>query len=103
MSALSKTGIENPLLLLQYQHMRVLQNQQLILRQMQASAIAKLSQSENWATLSPMEQNQLIVRYVLYDAEIPKVPLSTNPFVPHLPSQSSNPLMQLFTQIQQVV
>ncbi|XP_017754978.1 PREDICTED: PERQ amino acid-rich with GYF domain-containing protein 2 isoform X2 [Eufriesea mexicana] len=101
MSALSKTGIENPLLLLQYQHMRVLQNQQLILRQMQASAIAKLSQSENWATLSPMEQNQLIVRYVLYDAEIPKVPISTNPFVPHLPSQSSNPIMQLFTQMQQ--
>ncbi|XP_043527998.1 GRB10-interacting GYF protein 2 isoform X1 [Frieseomelitta varia] len=100
MSALSKS-IEDPLLLLQYQHMRLIQNQQLLLRQVRTSAIAKLSQSEHWATLSPLEQNQLIYQYLIQDSEIPEVPISTNPFVPHLPSQASNPVMQLFTQMQQ--
>ncbi|XP_054009524.1 GRB10-interacting GYF protein 2-like isoform X4 [Hylaeus anthracinus] len=100
-SALPKAGIEDPLLLLQYQQVRLLQNQQLLLRQMRTSAIAKLSQSEHWATLSPVEQNQLIFQYVLQDSEIPEVPISTNPFVSHLSSQASNPVMQLFTQMQQ--
>ncbi|XP_029052326.1 GRB10-interacting GYF protein 2 isoform X2 [Osmia bicornis bicornis] len=100
-SALPKPGIEDPLLLLQYQQMRLLQNQQLLLRQMRTSAIAKLSQSEHWATLSPMEQNQLIFQYVFQDSEMSEVPISTNPFVSHLPSQPSNPVMQLFTQMQQ--
>ncbi|XP_060829689.1 GRB10-interacting GYF protein 2-like isoform X2 [Bombus pascuorum] len=101
MTALPKSGIEDPILLLQYQHMRLIQNQQLLLRQMRTSAIAKLSQSEHWATLSPIEQNQLIFQYVFHDSEIPELPISTNPFVPHLPSQASNPVMQLFTQMQQ--
>lgn len=101
-STLPKTGIEDPLLLLQYQHMQRLRNQ-LLLRQMRTSAIAKLSQSEHWATLSPVEQNQLILQYVMQDSEIPEVPLTTNPFVPHLPSQATNPVMQLFTQMQQVM
>ncbi|XP_043260032.1 GRB10-interacting GYF protein 2-like isoform X1 [Colletes gigas] len=100
-STLPKAGIEDPLLLLQYQQVRLLQNQQLLLRQMRASAIAKLSQSEHWATLSPVEQNQLIFQYVFQDSEVPEVPISTNPFVPHLPSQASNPVMQLFSQMQQ--
>lgn len=100
MTALSKSGIEDPILLLQYQHMRLIQNQQLLLRQMRTSAIAKLSQSEHWAALSPIEQNQLIFQYVLHDSEIPEMPIPTNPFV-HLPSQASNPVMQLFTQMQQ--
>lgn len=103
MSALPKPSIEDPLLLLQYQQMRLLQNQQLLLRQMRTSAIAKLSQSEHWAQLSPVEQNQLIYQYVIQDSEIPEVPISSNPFVPHLPpSQASNPVMQLFSQMQQV-
>lgn len=102
MTALSKSSIEDPILLLQYQHMRLIQNQQLLLRQMRTSAIAKLSQSEHWATLSPIEQNQLIFQYVFHDSEIPEMPISTNPFVPHLPSQATNPVMQLFTQMQQV-
>ncbi|XP_076236016.1 GIGYF family protein Gyf isoform X2 [Calliopsis andreniformis] len=100
-AALPKTSIEDPLLLLQYQQIRLLQNQQLLLRQMRTSAIAKLSQSEHWAQLSPVEQNQLIYQYVIQDSEIPEVPISTNPFVPHLPSQASNPVMQLFSQMQQ--
>ncbi|XP_014474042.1 PREDICTED: PERQ amino acid-rich with GYF domain-containing protein CG11148 isoform X2 [Dinoponera quadriceps] len=99
--ALSKTGIEDPLLLLQYQQMQLLQNQ-LLLRQMKTSAIAKLSQSEHWATLSPVEQNQLILQYVIQDSDFPEVPITTNPFVPHLASQAAtNPVMQLFTQMQQ--
>ncbi|XP_078044339.1 GIGYF family protein Gyf isoform X5 [Augochlora pura] len=99
---LPKTGIEDPLLLLQYQHMRLLQNQQMLLRQMRTTAIAKLSQSEHWATLSPVEQNQLICQFVLQNAEISEVPaISSPPFVPHLPPQSSNPVMQLFSQMQQ--
>lgn len=90
-------------MLLQYQQMHMLQNQ-LLLRQMKTSAIAKLSQSEHWATLSPVEQNQLI-QYVVQDGmpEIPEVPIATNPFVPHLPSQTTNAtVMQLFSQMQQV-
>ena len=102
MSALPKPSIEDPLLLLQYQQMRLLQNQQLLLRQLRTSAIAKLSQSEHWAQLSPVEQNQLIYQYVIQDSEIPEVAISSNPFVPHLPpSQASNPVMQLFSQMQQ--
>ncbi|XP_046832676.1 GIGYF family protein Gyf-like [Vespa crabro] len=100
-TALPKSGIEDPLLLLQYQHMRLLQNQQILLRQMRTSAIAKLSQSEHWATLSPIEQNQLILQYVIQDSEIPDMPISTNPFVPHLTPSPSNPVMQLFSQMQQ--
>lgn len=100
-AALPKPGIEDPLLLLQYQHMRLLQNQQILLRQMRTSAIAKLSQSEHWTTLSPVEQNQLILQYVIQDSEIPDIPISTNPFVPHLTPPPSNPVMQLFNQMQQ--
>lgn len=100
--ALPKTGIEDPLLLLQYQQMQLLQNH-LLLRQMRTSAIAKLSQLEQWATLSPMEQNQLILQCVVQDSEVPEVPLTTNPFAPHITSQAAtNPVMQLFTQMQQV-
>lgn len=102
-AGLSKTGIEDPLLLLQYQQMQLLQNQ-LMLRQMRTSAIAKLSQSEHWASLSPVEQNQLILQYVIQDSDFPEVPITTNPFVPHLASQAAtNPVMQLFTQMQQVI
>lgn len=101
--ALSKTGIEDPLLLLQYQQMQLLQNQ-LLLRQMKTSAITKLSQSEHWATLSPVEQNQLILQCVIQDsADFSEVPITTNPYVPHLASQAAtNPVIQLFTQMQQV-
>ncbi|KAI4483604.1 hypothetical protein M0804_007864 [Polistes exclamans] len=100
-TTLPKSGIEDPLLLLQYQHMRLLQNQQLLLRQMRTSAIAKLSQSEHWATLSPIEQNQLILQYVIQDSEIPDMSISANPFVPHLTPSPSNPVIQLFNQMQQ--
>lgn len=105
-SALPKTGIEDPLLLMTYQQMQMMHNQQMLLRQMRTSAIAKLSQSEHWTTLSPVEQNQLILQYVIQDGmqEIPEVPIApTNPFVPHLASQTANPVMQLFTQMQQVI
>lgn len=104
-SAIPKTGIEDPLLLMTYQQMQMMHNQQMLLRQMRTSAIAKLSQSEHWSTLSPVEQNQLILQYVIQDGmqEIPEVPIATNPFVPHLASQTANPVMQLFTQMQQVM
>ncbi|KYN44879.1 hypothetical protein ALC56_00875 [Trachymyrmex septentrionalis] len=97
-----KAGLEDPLLLMTYQHMQMLHNQMLF-RQMRTSAIAKLSQSEHWSTLTPVEQNQLILQYVIQDGmqEIPEVPIATNPFVPHLTSQATNPVMQLFTQMQQ--
>ncbi|XP_015586467.1 GRB10-interacting GYF protein 2 isoform X1 [Cephus cinctus] len=100
-SALPKAGLEDPLLLLQYQHIRLLQNQQLLLRQMRTSAIAKLSQSEHWATLSPVEQNQLIAQHVLQHSDIPDIPIAANPFVPPMATPPSNPVMQLFTQMQQ--
>lgn len=103
--AIPKAGLEDPLsMLMTYQHMQMLRNQMLF-RQMRTSAIAKLSQSEHWSTLSPVEQNQLILRYVIQDGmqEIPEVPIATNPFVPHMASQTPNPVMQLFTQMQQVM
>ncbi|XP_071555029.1 GIGYF family protein Gyf-like isoform X1 [Temnothorax nylanderi] len=101
--AIPKPGIEDPLsMLMTYQHMQMLHNQMLF-RQMRTSAIAKLSQSEHWSTLTPVEQNQLILQYVIQDGmqEIPEVPIATNPFVPHIASQTANPVMQLFTQMQQ--
>lgn len=102
--AMPKAGLEDPLLLMTYQQMQMLHNQMLF-RQMKTSAIAKLSQSEHWSTLTPVEQNQLILQYVIQDGmqEIPEVPITTNPFVPHLASQTANPVMQLFTQMQQVI
>jgi len=95
--------MEDSLLLFQYQRMQMLQSQ-LLITQMRTSAIAKLSQSEHWATLSPVEQNQLILQYVIQDGmpEIPEMSIATNPFVP-LASQATNPVMQLFTQMQQVI
>ncbi|XP_029169789.1 GRB10-interacting GYF protein 2-like isoform X3 [Nylanderia fulva] len=100
-NAIPKAGMDDPLLLMTYQQMQML-HQQMLFRQMRSSAIAKLSQSEHWTTLSPVEQNQLILQYVMQDGvqEIPEVPI-TNPFVPHLASQTTNPVMQLFTQMQQ--
>lgn len=102
-SALPKPGMENPLLLLQYQQMRLLQNQQILLRQLKASAITKLSQSDHWATLSPVEQNQLILQYVMQDAEVRDMPMSAaHTFAPPLAPPPTNPVMQLFNQMQQV-
>lgn len=97
--SLPKSSIEDPLLLLQYQQMRFIQSQHL-LRQMQTNAVAKLSQSERWATLSPEEQMQSILQYVLSDTS--EIPMPQNPFVPHLPSQPSSSVLQLFSQLQQV-
>ncbi|KAL0130742.1 hypothetical protein PUN28_002396 [Cardiocondyla obscurior] len=100
--AIPKPGIEDPLsMFMTYQHVQMLHNQ--MVRQMRTSAIAKLSQSEHWSTLTPVEQNQLILQYVIQDGmqEIPEMPMSTNPFVPHIASQTANPVMQLFTQMQQ--
>lgn len=96
-SALPKTTIEDPMLFLQYQRMQLMQNQQMFLRQM---AIAKLSQSDHWPTLSPVEQNQLILQYIGQEAEIPEMPRSHNPFVPPVVTQATNPVMQLFNQMQ---
>ncbi|XP_066603534.1 GRB10-interacting GYF protein 2 isoform X2 [Prorops nasuta] len=100
-AVLPKTGIEDPLLLFQYQQMQMLQNQ-MLMRQMRTSAIAKLSQSQEWSTLSSVEQNQLILQSLMQDPEIPELPISTNPFVSHLPPPpTTNPVLQLFSQIQQ--
>ncbi|XP_033224108.1 GIGYF family protein CG11148-like isoform X2 [Belonocnema kinseyi] len=96
-SALPKTTIEDPMLFLQYQRMQLMQNQQMFLRQM---AIAKLSQSDHWPSLSPVEQNQLILQYIGQETEIPEMPMSHNPFVPPLATPATNPVMQLFNQMQ---
>ncbi|XP_057342048.1 GRB10-interacting GYF protein 2-like [Microplitis mediator] len=103
-SALPKPGIEDPLLLLQYQQLQMIQNHQLLIRQMKNSAIAKLSQSENWSGLTPMEQNQLVMQCVMQNAEVRDISLAGNPFVSPLaaaPPPATNPVMQLFNQMQQ--
>lgn len=103
-SALPKPGIEDPLLLLQYQQLQMIQNQQLLLRQMKSSAIAKLSQSDSWSGLSPIEQNQLVMQCVMQNSEVRDLSLATNPFVTPLaapPPPATNPVMQLFNQMQQ--
>lgn len=74
-----------------------MQNQQMFLRQM---AIAKLSQSEHWTSLSPVEQNQLILQCSLQDSELSDMQMNHNPFVTPLATQTSNPVMQLFNQMQ---
>ncbi|CAD6237108.1 GSCOCG00002144001-RA-CDS [Cotesia congregata] len=103
-SALPKSGIEDPLLMLQYQQLQMIQNQQLLLRQMKNSAIAKLSQSDSWSGLSPIEQNQLVMQCVMQNSEVRDLSLATNPFVTPLaapPPPATNPVMQLFNQMQQ--
>jgi len=82
--------------------MQLLQNQ-LLISQMRTSAIAKLSQTEHWATLNHVEQNQLVSQYLIDGvSEIAEMAMPTNPYVP-LASQATNPVMQLFTQMQQVI
>ena len=98
-SALPKPAIDDPMLLLQYQQIQLLQNHQMFLRQM---AIAKLSQSEHWASLSPVEQNQLILQSTYSESEVPEIPITHNPFVTPIATQATNPVMQLFNQMQQV-
>lgn len=103
-SALPKPGIKDPLTLLQYQQLRVMHNQQnlrnLLMTQMKASAIAKLSQSEHWNTLNAVEQNQLIMQCVVQDCELRDIP--GNPFVAQpLAPPTSNSVIQLFSQMQQ--
>ncbi|XP_011306453.1 PERQ amino acid-rich with GYF domain-containing protein 2 [Fopius arisanus] len=98
-SALPKPGIDDPLLM--YQHLRLLQNQQVLLRQMKSSAFTKLSQSEHFGTLSAVEQNQLIMQCVMQDPEIRELSINQSPFVNPLGSTTSNPVMQLFNQMQQ--
>lgn len=95
-SNLPKPAIDDPMLLLQYQRLQLMQNQ-MFLRQM---AIAKLSQSEHWTSLSPMEQNQLILQYVIQESELSDMQMNHNPFVTPLATQTSNPVMQLFNQMQ---
>lgn len=98
-SALPKPGIEDPLLM--YQHLRLLQSQQLLLRQMKSSAFTKLSQSEHFATLSPVEQNQLIMQCVMQDPELRELSMNQAPYVNTMAPPASNPVMQLFNQMQQ--
>ncbi|XP_048505447.1 GRB10-interacting GYF protein 2 isoform X3 [Athalia rosae] len=100
-SALPKAGMEDPLVLYQYQQMCMLQNQ-LVLRHVRSTIVAKLSQSEQWASMSPADQNQLIYQHMLQQPEMAEIsPIAVNPFVPTLTAQPANSIMQLFTQIQQ--
>jgi PERQ amino acid-rich with GYF domain-containing protein len=104
------TPIEDPLLLYQYQQYQLLQNQQLFLKQLRASAIGKLSQSEQWANLSPVEQNQLVLQYVRsIDSEIAEMPQPQSSVVPSTfiptmsqPAPPSNSVLQIFPQLHQV-
>lgn len=100
--ALPKAGMEDPLVLYQYQQMMMLQNQ-LVFRHVRSSVVAKLSQSEQWGSMSPAEQNQLIFQHMLQQPEMAEMsPIAVSPFVPTLAAQPANPIMQLFTQMQQV-
>ncbi|XP_046594566.1 GRB10-interacting GYF protein 2 isoform X2 [Neodiprion lecontei] len=99
--ALPKAGMEDPSVLYQYQQMCLLQNQ-LLFRHVRSAVINKLSQSEQWTSMSPADQNQLILQHMLQQPEMAEIsPMTVNPFVPTLTAQPANPIMQLFTQMQQ--
>ncbi|XP_063988224.1 GRB10-interacting GYF protein 2-like [Diachasmimorpha longicaudata] len=97
-SALSKPALDDSLQM--YQHLRLLQNQQ-ALRQMKSAAFTKLSQSEQFATLSAVEQNQLVMQCIMQDSETRELPVNPSAFVSPLPQTPTNPVMQLFNQMQQ--
>lgn len=88
-------------LMMQHQY-QVLQ-QQMFLRQQQsqaaaaAAAVSKLSQTDGWSTLSPLEQRQLVAQHVQHAhmAPMDAVP----PIVP--PASPQNPVMALMSQFQQ--
>lgn len=111
--------VDDPMLLYQYQQIRLLQNQQLFLKQLRASAISKLSQSDQWSGLSPVEQNQLVMQYVrsvdpemaeLSQQQQQQVPAQHPPpqlvpggFMPQpVPPPPSSSVLQLFPQLHQV-
>lgn len=101
---LPKPAIEDPLLIYQFRQLQQLQNQQLFLR-MRSAAIAKLSQSEHWSTLSPAEQSQLVYQYIsTQEPEVPEIQVPTNSFVapPLATAQPSNPVIQFINQMHQV-
>ncbi|CAB0035546.1 unnamed protein product [Trichogramma brassicae] len=113
------TGMEDPLLVYQYQQYRFFQNQQLLLKQMRANAINKLSQNDQWGSLSQLEQNQLVTQHVraldpdvadLLQHQLPPPPHMQPPVLPggfmtsiQQPVQPtpSNSVLQLFPQLHQ--
>lgn len=111
-------GIEDPLLVLQYQQYRLLQNQQMLLKQMQASATAALSQSPHWGNLTPLEKNQLVTQYVRAfeqnSGDVPQhqptppphisSPVLPGGFLPQMPQTAppTNSMMQLYPMMHEV-
>lgn len=92
--------------MLQYQQLRMLQNQQLFIKQLHSNAINKLSQSEHWSSLTSVEQNQLILQYVRQiEPDFTENPMPANNFMPSMTTQPppSSSVMQLFPQLQQVL
>lgn len=101
------TGMDDSLLLYQIQQYRLMQNQQMFMK-LRNTAIAKLSQSEQWPSLSPVEQNQLVMQYLrsIYpetnEFTQPQPPIVPNNFMPTMPQTAppSNAVLQLFPQFQ---
>ena len=105
---------------LRYQPYQFMPNEQMILlKQLRTAAIATLSRSEQWPTLSAIEQNQLVVQFMrsvdpalaeFADHQPPLVPTASFvrsptmlPAQPTQPTQPSNSVLQLFPQLQQVM
>lgn len=104
------TGIDDQLLLYQLQQYRFMQTQQqnqMLLNKFRNTAIAKLSQNEQWPSLSPVEQNQLIMQYLRNYPESNEFiqlqpPIVPNTFMPTVSPSAppSNAVLQLFPQFQ---
>lgn len=109
-SSVNKPGMENSQLLVLHQQLhqlQLIQNQMLLgqMRNVRKNVAGKLSQSEQWASLSPIEQTQLIAQYVAANqhSEFPEIPVPAAPFVtPPMAAPPANPVMQLINQMQQV-
>ena len=108
-NTLNKSVIDNnPLMqqMLQMQHMQMMQNQ-LYLRNLRKQAIHKLSQSEQWSSLTTVEQNLLISQFLASNqqhSEFADISVPSASFVtPSIPTPSTNPVIQLINQMQQVL
>ncbi|KAL0277347.1 UNVERIFIED_CONTAM: hypothetical protein PYX00_004675 [Menopon gallinae] len=78
------------ILMQQYHQYQILQKQILLSQQL---ALSKLSQSEMWNTLSPLQQRSLLMQKL----NVPQPPIP----VEQIPQMDSNPLSQLISQMQQ--
>ncbi|XP_069695255.1 GRB10-interacting GYF protein 2 isoform X2 [Periplaneta americana] len=95
------SGLDQESLLMQQYQYQLLQRQFLLRQQ---AVAGKLSQTERWSTLSPLEQQQLIMQQMLSQPVPPQQPVDPglSPFMQQMAAHThKNPVMHLLSQLHQ--